>query len=351
MVLSSEITESGGRPPRDMGKAIWPAASTRVTGHARGVEDPCMYGNSWRGNREISALPGGDDAPAGRPAKVINHKAGMDGAEKSDRCIVPKKPANKGDEHPAESAEGRRRVKGNARQTPTPRTQGREDVSDGLQRVREAARRDKRAKFTALLHHVTIERLRSSFGRIRRDAVAGIDEVTQAQYEVDLQKRLTDLHERVHRGSFRATPSRRAYIAKPDGGQRPLGIAALEDKIVQGTMGEVLNCIYEEDFKGFSYGFRPGQGPQKALDALWVAMAHHKVNWVLDADIRGFFDTIDHGWMLKFIEHRIADRRIVRRMAKWLKAGVMEEGDWAQTEQGTPQGAVITPPTMLPNSR
>ena len=345
MVLSSEITGPGGRPRRDDGKATGPVTLLRVAGSARGVEDPCMCGNSLPETREGSVLPDkADDGVSGQPAKAINHKAGEDEAEQSDRCIVPEKPANNGPEGgSAESAEGRRRVKGNTPLPATPRTQSREHVSNGLQRVREAARRDRRAKFTALLHHVDVDSLWRSFAKVNKDASAGIDRVTKAEYEVNLEERLEDLHQRVHRGSYRAQPSRRAYIPKPDGGRRPLGIAALEDKIVQGAVVEVLNCIYEEDFKGFSYGFRPGKGPQQALDALWVAVAHHKVNWVLDADIRGFFDAIDHEWMLKFVEHRIADRRIIRLITKWLRAGVMEDGDWKETELGTPQGATISP--------
>jgi RNA-directed DNA polymerase len=343
MVLSSEITPPGGRPRRDVGKATESVALSRVADSARGVEDPCMYGNSMSGNREGSASPDGNDGPSGRPAKARSYEAGMNETEQSDRCIVPQRPANKGPQGSAESVEGRRRIKGNTPQAATLRTQSRDGVANGLQRVREAARRDRCAKFTALLHHVTIDLLRYSYAKIHGMAASGVDGQTKAEYEDGLDERLKDLHQRLHRGSYRAVPSRRVYIPKPDGGQRPLGVAALEDKIVQGAVVEVLNCIYEEDFKGFSYGFRPNRGPQQALDALWVAIAHHKVNWVLDADIRGFFDAIDHGWLLKFIEHRIGDRRIIRLITKWLKAGVMEDGCWSRTEAGTPQGATISP--------
>jgi RNA-directed DNA polymerase len=267
----------------------------------------------------------------------------MHDAWKSDRCIVPEKPANKGETTPAESVEGRQRVKGNSVQMAMLRTQSRGGVTTELDRVREAARRDKRAKFTALLHHVSVDLLRTSFYELKRDAATGIDGLTWGEYEGVLEERLKELHGRIHRGSYRAMPSRRTYIPKGDGGRRPLGVAALEDKIVQKAVTTVLNGIYEVDFLGFSYGFRPGRGAQQALDALWVGLVHRKVNWVLDADIRGFFDTIDHEWMLKFIEHRIGDHRIIRLIAKWLKAGVMEDGRWTETSEGTPQGAVVSP--------
>jgi group II intron reverse transcriptase/maturase len=206
-----------------------------------------------------------------------------------------------------------------------------------------AARKDKRARFTALLHHITTDHLRGSFHALKRRAASGVDGVTWHQYEVDLEARLVDLHQRIHRGTYRAQPSKRVYIPKPDGRQRPLGIAALEDKVVQMAVVWVLNCIYERDFLGFSYGFRTGRGPHDALDALWVGIMGTKVNWVLDADIQGFFDTINHGWLLKFIEHRIADRRILRLIQKWLRAGVSEDVQWSRTTVGTPQGAVVSP--------
>jgi len=163
------------------------------------------------------------------------------------------------------------------------------------------------------------------------------------EYETDLDAKLADLHRRIHRGTYRAQPSKRAYIAKADGRQRPLGIAALEDKIVQQAVVTVLNQIYEEDFLGFSYGFRPGRSQHDALDALWVGIMRKRVNWILDADVRGFFDNLSHEWLVKFIEHRIADPRILRLIQKWLRAGVSEEGKWSKTEVGTPQGAVASP--------
>jgi len=209
--------------------------------------------------------------------------------------------------------------------------------------VREAAQRDKRVRFTALLHHVTVERLRASFLALKREAVPGVDGVTWRQYHTDLDTRLAALHERVHRGTYRAQPSKRAYIAKADGRQRPLGIAALEDKIVQHAVAVVVSQVYEADFLGFSYGFRRGRGQHDALDALAVGLARKRVSWVLDADIRGFFDTLAHEWLLKFLEHRIGDERVLRLIRKWLRAGVSEDGTWTKTEVGTPQGAVISP--------
>ena len=198
-------------------------------------------------------------------------------------------------------------------------------------------------KFTALLHHLTVELLRESFYSLKRKAAPGVDGVTWQEYEDGLEDRLTDLHGRVHRGAYRAKPSRRVYIEKADGRQRPLGVAAMEDKIVQHAVVTILNQIYEEDFLGFSYGFRPGRSQHQALDALSYALLKKKVNYVLDADIRGFFDNLDKGWMIKFVEHRVADPRILRLIQKWLKAGVMEEGKWSETKTGSPQGSVISP--------
>ena len=216
-------------------------------------------------------------------------------------------------------------------------------MTGGLRRAREVPRRDGRARFTALLHHVDVDLLRESFYALKRHVSPGVDGLTWEQYEDGLEGRLRDLHGRVHRGAYRAQPSRRVWIPKPDGRMRPLGVAALEDKIVEQALVTVLNSVYEEDFLGFSYGFRPGRSAHDALDALWMGILAKKVGWVLDADIRGFFDTIDHGWMLKFLGHRIADRRVLRLVRKWLRAGVSEGGTWSKTEVGTPQGAVISP--------
>jgi group II intron reverse transcriptase/maturase len=239
--------------------------------------------------------------------------------------------------------EGRKSIKGNANQAATRRTQRRESGSTGLDRVREVASRDKKVRFTALMHHVDVGLLRRSFFKLRRKASPGVDGVTWKGYGEGLEDRLADLHERLHRGAYRAQPTKRTWIPKPDGRQRPLGVTALEDKIVQQAVRLILEQIYEEDFLGFSYGFRPGRGCHNALDALYVGIAKRKVNYVLDADIRGFFDAIDHVWLVKFIEHRIADRRILRLIRKWLRAGVSEDGVRSETTVGTPQGSVISP--------
>jgi RNA-directed DNA polymerase len=209
--------------------------------------------------------------------------------------------------------------------------------------VRQAARKDRDARFTALLHHVTVDRLRSSFRALKRDAAAGVDGVTWRGYERDLEGNLEGLHARVQRGAFQAKPSRRSYVGKADGSLRPLAIAALEDKIVQRAVVEVLNAIYEEDFVGFSYGFRPGRKPHDALDALAVGVSRKKVNWVLDADVRDCFGSFDRSWLLTFLEHRIADRRVLRLIGKWLAAGVMEDGSWIREETGVPQGSSLSP--------
>ncbi|MFV2022875.1 reverse transcriptase domain-containing protein [Micromonospora sp. LOL_023] len=209
--------------------------------------------------------------------------------------------------------------------------------------MREVARRDKDARFTALLHHVSLGRLRRAYWAIRPGAAPGVDGVTWADYGQDLEANLLDLHGRVQSGRYRAKPSRRVYIPKADGRLRPLGIASLEDKIVQRAVVEVLNAVYEVDFRGFSYGFRPGRGPHDALDALAVGIERKRVNWVLDADIRDFFGQLDRSWLRRFLEHRIADRRVLRLVDKWLAAGVIEDGEWSATEQGSPQGASASP--------
>jgi RNA-directed DNA polymerase len=267
----------------------------------------------------------------------------MNDLEKSDGLVVPAKSPNGTGSPVTEVAEERSPAKGNTKGQNTPRTQRRTSVHSALDRVREAARRDRKGQFTALLHHVTIDRLRDAYLALERKAAAGVDGVTWSEYGQDLEGHLADLHARVHGGVYRAKPSRRVYIPKPDGRQRPLGIATVEDKILQRAVVEVLNAIYEVDFLGFSYGFRPGRSQHHALDALATGIARKKVSWVLDADIRGYFDAIDHGWMVKFVEHRIADKRIVRLIQKWLAAGVLEDGTWSATEEGTPQGATISP--------
>ena len=261
---------------------------------------------------------------------------------KSDSSVVPAKPSNKAASAVAEVVEERELAKGNTASKTRPGHRVGSGASSALDRVREVARKDKDARFTALLHHVDVPRLRTAYWAIRPKAAPGVDGVTWEVYGQDLEENLQDLHARVHSGAYRAKPSRRAYIPKADGRQRPLGIASLEDKILQRAVVEVLNAIYEVDFLGFSYGFRPGRGPHDALDALTVGIERKRVNWVLDADIREFFANLDHHWLVRFLEHRIADRRVLRLIQKWLSAGVIEEGEWSQTE-GAPQGASASP--------
>src|SRR5207342_961041 len=245
----------------------------------------------------------------------------MHDREKSDPAIVAEKPTNKAGQPAAESAEPRVGAEGNASWQSTHRTQGRERVTQALERVRQAARQRKKERFTALLHHISIDLLREAFLALKRDAAPGVDGLTWRTYEADLDRNLTDLHERVHRGAYRALPSRRRYILKADGKQRPLAIAALEDKIVQRATVAVLNAIYEEDFLGFSYGFRPERSTHNALDALAVGIDSTNVNWIIDADVRSFFDELSQQWLVRFLEHRIGDRRIIRLIQKWLKVG------------------------------
>jgi group II intron reverse transcriptase/maturase len=264
---------------------------------------------------------------------------------KSHESVVPTTTANNGaTEAPAESDEGRDSAKRNVEQTALRRTPGRtKRKSRGLHGVREAARQDSTLKFTALLHHVNEDCLTEAFFNLKKSAAVGVDGVTWQDYEQNLEANIVDLHDRLHRGAYRALPSRRVWIPKPDGRQRPLGIASLEDKIVQQAALWVLQSIYEQDFLGFSYGFRPGRSQHNALDALTVAITSKKVNWILDADVEGFFDAIDHAWLIEFLERRIGDRRILRLIRKWLHAGILEEGEWSETMAGSPQGSVISP--------
>jgi len=267
----------------------------------------------------------------------------MHGLEKSDLAVVAARPANKAGQPAAEWVEPRAGTKGNTGQPRTRRTQCRGSVSQGLDRVRQVARQKKKERFTALLHHVTIDLLRESFLALKRHAAPGVDGLKWRDYEAGLQGNLQDLHQRVQRGTYRALPVRRRFIPKADGKQRPLGITALEDKIVQRAVATVLGAIYEEDFLGFSYGFRPGRSQHDALDALVVGISSQRVNWILDADIRSYFDKIDQTWLVKMLEHRIGDGRVIRLVRRWLKAGVLDEGVWSVSETGTPQGAVISP--------
>jgi len=263
--------------------------------------------------------------------------------EKSDGSVVPAKLPNKAQGGAAEAVEGRGPAKRNAASETRPGRRAGEDVSSKLDRVRRVAQRDKEARFTALLHHVDVDRLGAAYWALNPRAAAGVDEVTWLDYGRNLEANLDDLHARVHRGGYRAKPSRRAYIPKPEGRQRPLGIAALEDKILQRAVVEVLNAVYEADFLGFSYGFRPGRSPHHALDALAAGIVERKVNWVLDLDFRDYFSRLDHRWLERFVEHRIADRRVLRLIQKWLAAGVIENGSWTAFDEGVPQGASVSP--------
>jgi RNA-directed DNA polymerase len=277
----------------------------------------------------------------------------MHGHEKSDSVIVAVKPANKA-AHPAaeqsaaelvaaEPMEPRAETKGNADQQSTCRAQSRVSVSQALDRIRQVAKERKKEKLTALFHHISVDLLEQAFYELKENAAPGVDRLTWKDYEADLERKLEDLHDRVQRGAYRALPSRRVYIPKPDGRQRPLAVAALEDKIVQRAVAALLNAIYEEDFLGISYGFRPGRGTHDALDALCVGIHSKKVSWIVDADIQSFFDTVNQEWLIRFVEHRIGDQRIIRLIRKWLKAGVMENGVVTVSERGTGQGAVISP--------
>ena len=268
----------------------------------------------------------------------------MDEHGKSDRFVVPANSPNATAELGAEAGEGRERTKGNPPERNALRTQGRGGAPSALERVRQAAKQDRKQRFTALLHHVyDIERLRAAYFAAKRDAAAGIDGETWQHDGTALEANLQDLSERLKRGAYRAKPVRRAYIPKTDGRQRPLGVPTLEDKIVQRAVVAVLNAIYDTDFLGFSYGFRPRRSPHQALDALTVGIMTKKVNWVLDADLRSFFDTLEHEWLVRFIEHRVADRRVVRLIQKWLNAGVLEDGQRITSEVGTGQGGSVSP--------
>jgi len=268
----------------------------------------------------------------------------MHDREKSHSAIRAGKPTNKAGSVPAaEPVEQRAGTERNAGEQSTHRTQGWDRVTQALDRVRQAARLRKEEKFTSLFHHLSVDLFRESFFALKRDAAPGVDGLTWKEYEADLERNLTDLHSRVQRGAYRALPSRRAYIPKADGKQRPLAVAALEDKIVQKATVAVLNCIYEEEFLGFSYGFRPKRGAHDALDALVVGISSRRVNFIFDADVASFFDSVSKEWLVRFVEHRIGDKRIIRLIRKWLKAGVLEDGVVTVSEVGTGQGSVISP--------
>jgi RNA-directed DNA polymerase len=279
------------------------------------------------------------DKPLGPTGKAIGRNPEGGSLEKSDEGVVPMNRPKAA----AEGGEVRPEAEGNLCQPTMDGAQDPSEVSSGLARIRAAAERDGKARFTSLMHHVTLGLLRDAFEALRRNAAPGVDGVTWHAYGENLSANLTDLHARVQSEQYRAQPSKRAWIPKPDGRQRPLGIAAVEDKIVQMATVWVLNAIYEQDFVNFSYGFRPGRSQHDALDALWVGITQRKVGWILDADIQSFFDTLDHEWLMKFVEHRVADPRMLRLIRKWLRAGVSEDGEWSKTTVGTPQGAVISP--------
>jgi group II intron reverse transcriptase/maturase len=269
----------------------------------------------------------------------------MNGHRQSDGRIVPEKSSNKPEPTGAEGMEGRRPVKGNGFQSPVPRTLSRtEGMEAAMERIRVAVRRNKEEKLTSLYHHVyNVEHLQEAYFRLKREAAPGVDGKTWQEYGQNLEQNLRDLSGRLARGAYKPLPVRRVYIPKPDGRQRPLGVPALEDKIVQWVVARMLSVIWEEEFLGFSFGFRPGRNPHHALDALSVGIERERVNGVLDADIRGFYDSISHEWLGKFVEHRIGDRRVVQLIRKWMRAGVLEDGSWRRSEEGTPQGGLVSP--------
>src|SRR5712692_5232820 len=333
----------GRRRCRRKRKAAPGASISRDAPGSRAVRDPVHV------RTHLVREPGGPVFTRGRWCRgtrreVQGRTPTMNEHGKSDRSAVPAKSPNNAGQPVAERTEGRGLAKGNLPQQNAPRTPSRAGAPSALERVRQAARRDRKTRFTALLHHVyNPDTLRAAYGSLKKEAAPGVDGETWRHYGEALEAHLADLSERLKRGAYRAKPVQRAYIAKADGRQRPLGIPTLEDKIVQRATVDVLNAIYEADFLGFSYGFRPGRSPHHALDALYTGLLTRKVNWVLDADIRGFFDTIDHGWLVKFVEHRMADQRVVRLIQKWLNAGVLEDGTRTWREEGTPQGGSISP--------
>ncbi len=347
--LSREIKQSGAPTLLSEAEGHTDEGATRESsaGPTRS-KTLSMRRSSLHRNWEISLAPA--EQLAGGSEKADGRTPDIDADEKSDACVVPMNDPNKGAASkpaPSEGPEGRRAAKSNAAQPPAPRTQRRSRASMGLDGVREAARAHKAAgkevRFTALMHHITPQLLIDSFMKLKKSAAAGVDGVQWRDYEEGLIERIERLWDAVQSGRYRALPSRRVYIPKADGRQRPLGIAALEDKIVQQSVVTILTPLYETDFLGFSYGFRPGRNQHQALDALWMGFHWRRVNWVLDADIKAFFDTVDHDWMLRFLEHRIADRRVLRLIRKWLTAGVVEDGKRTDVKVGTPQGAVISP--------
>src|SRR6267143_3852605 len=316
---------------------------SRGTPESRAVRDPVHV------RRHLAREPGDPKSTQGRCSlgthrEVEGRTPMTNGPGKSDRPAVPGKSPNNAGQPAAEGMEGRGLAKGNLPQQNASRIQSRSDAPSALERVRQAAGKDKKLRFTALLHHIyNLDTLRRAYFSLKKEAAPGVDGETWQHYGETLETNLHDLSERLKRGAYRAKPVRRVYIPKADGRQRPLGVPVLEDKIVQRATVEVLNAIYETDFLGFSYGFRPGRSQHNALDALYTGLLMKKVNWVLDVDIRSFFDGLSHEWLVKFIEHRIADRRVVRLIQKWLNAGVLEDGKRIRVEEGTPQGGSASP--------
>jgi len=315
----------------------------RAIERSGGVLEPGMCGHLLHGNRDIRELSSHLQGKEDRSEKEKFCTTGTNDSRKSDNNIVPEKPANKEAKTFAEQVEGRALTKGNTMNTAAVRTQGRGAASTSFDGVRRKAQQDKDARFNNLFHHITPALLTKSFYSLKKNVAAGVDEVTWHQYKEGLAERIADLHERVHAGSYRAQPVRRSYINKSDGRKRPLGVTALEDKVAQQAAATVLNQIYETDFMGFSYGFREKRSQHNALDAIHVGISRCKINYILDADISGFFDKINHEWLLKFLEHRVADRRMLRLIRKWLKVGVVEDGKRTSQDIGTPQGSVISP--------
>lgn len=347
-VLSPEINEL--RSPTLLSEAEGNTETpdmVRESPDRRGRRPSACVDVSRAGTGRSHSSPQPEDREGERVEKAQSHESAMHGCGKSEVGVVPEKQSNEGPRlqaGPEEIVEERPAAKSNSIPRSTPRTQSRKhSVSPELDRVRQRAKKDSKVKFNALLHHLDMERIRASFERLKVRAAPGVDGLRCRDYRVDLEGNLQGLLDRMHRGRYRAKPSRRVIIPKADGRQRALGVASLEDKILQGATTEVLNAIYEVDFVGFSYGFRPGRGPHNALDALSVGLRSKKTNWVLDADIRGFFDEIDHQWLMKFLQHRIGDQRLLRLIGKWLNAGVLTEGQWRRTSKGTPQGATLSP--------
>ena len=323
-------------------KATGAGASSRAPAQPGVVADPGMCGRS--SYREPGGLAFGLRMDTVGPRREDEEsKLVMHEREKSDSVVVAGKPSNNAEQSAAESVERRTETKGNADQRSTRRAQDRASVPQALERVRQAARLRRKEKFTSLLHHIDAPMLRTAFRALKRDAAPGMDGVTWETYEKDLDRHIEDLHSRVQRGAYRAQPSRRSYLPKEDGSKRPLAVAALEDKIVQRATAAVLNAIYEEEFLGFSYGFRPKRSQHDALDALIVGITSKKVNFILDADIRSFFQEVSQEWVVRFLEHRIGDKRIIRLIQKWLRAGILEDGIVTIEEKGTGQGSVISP--------